>query len=321
MQNWHEGRVVSVEEIAKDIREVTFAVAGAAGFEPGSHIRIQIGGRNGGAVRSYTVLPSAPGTLRIAVKRHTASRGGSAYIWSLATDDLVIVTLPENRFPLSWRASQYLLIAGGIGITPIYGMARALNERAKSLRVVYGAREREQLAYQDELRAELGDKLACFVSGEGQHIDLEAEIAALPADGEAYICGPLSMLEAMKTAWNKAGRAPSRLRFEVFGDSGNFPEMPFTVELPKLNKTIEVRQDQSLLSALTEAGVDMIYECQRGECGLCAVDVIEADGPIDHRDVFFSEHEKSESHRMCACVSRLPGGRAVIDNGFAGDRV
>ena len=113
-----------------------------------------------------------------------------------------------------------------------------------------------------------------------------------------------------------AGRPVSRLRYEVFGDSGLFAESPFTVEVLNRGIAVPVRSDQTLLEALRAAGVDMISDCERGECGLCAVRVVTHDGAIDHRDVFFSAHEKLENQRMCACVSRFTGGSGVIDTGY-----
>lgn len=316
---WRQAKVVEVAEIAADVRAVTFAVEGALpAFDPGSHLAIRVTISGLPTTRSYTVIPSPPGTLRIAVKRHPHSRGGSLYIWSLKAGDAAEVTAPENRFALSWRASRYLLIAGGIGITPIYGMARALVERGQDFRLVYGAHSRAQMAFADELVALGGERVELFARNEGRAIDLEHEIAALPADGEVYMCGPIGMLNAAKAAWAAAGRPASRLRFEVFGDSGQFTEAPFRVEVPALHKVIEVRSDQSMLEALIQSGVDMIYDCQRGECGLCAVDVVSTDAAIDHRDVFFSPEEKAKNRRMCSCVSRLSGGSAVIDIGYRG---
>ncbi|TAK49852.1 MAG: oxidoreductase [Xanthobacteraceae bacterium] len=316
---WRHARVIDVAEIAADVRAVTFAIEGSLPpFDPGSHLSIRVMIDGLPAVRSYTVIPSSSGTLLIAVKRHPHSRGGSVYIWSLKVGDATEVTVPENRFALSWRTSRYLLIAGGIGITPIYGMARALAARGQDFRLVYGAHSRAQMAFADELTALGGERVALFAKDEGRAIDLKAEIAALPADGELYMCGPLGILDAAKAAWAEAGRPVSRLRYEVFGDSGRFTEAPFRIEVPALNKVVEVRSDQSMLEALIQSGVDMIYDCQRGECGLCAVEVISADAAIDHRDVFFSPEEKAGNRRMCACVSRLTGGSAAIDIGYRG---
>lgn len=316
---WRDARVADIVQIADDVRQITFAVDGAVPrFDPGSHsnFRVEIEGQV--ANRTYTVVPAPRGHIAVAVKLHPQSRGGSRFMWSLETGQAVRLTLPENRFELSWRAGHYLLLAGGIGITPIYGMARALAARGASLRVVYGARSRGLMAFADELSGLLGDRLVLRDNSLGEHIDLAAEFAQLPDDAECYLCGPIGMLEAAKSAWAAAGRPVSRLRYEVFGDSGLFAEKSFSVDILNRDITVSVRSDQTLLDALLGAGVDMIYDCQRGECGLCAVKVLEKDGEIDHRDVFFSAEEKAENHRMCACVSRLTEGHAVIDIGFRG---
>lgn len=314
---WRAARVISIENPAEDVRAVTFAVDGLqAQFDPGSHtnIKVMIGG--GPAIRTYTVLPSAPGTLKIAVKLHPNSRGGSSFIWTLSPGDRTEVTEPENRFELSWRASHYLLVAGGIGITPIYGMAKVLAARGQSIRLIYGAKSKEQMAFIDELRNLLGDRLETFAQEEGQAFDLAAEFASLPPDGEAYLCGPHGMLEAARNLWRASGRPMSRLRFEVFGDSGRVAEQAFTVAIPQHGRSVEVRADQTMLDALIDAGIDMIYDCRRGECGLCAVNVVETSAPIDHRDVFFSEEERHHEVKMCACVSRAVGGCVTIDTGY-----
>lgn len=124
------------------------------------------------------------------------------------------------------------------------------------------------------------------------------------------------MLEAAKRAWAKAGRATSRFRYEVFGDTGRFTEAPFTVRVAGYDREVLVPSDRSLLDALDDAGIPMIHDCRRGECGLCAVDVLDHSGEIDHRDVFLSDNEKREGNRLCACVSRIAGGSALIDTGY-----
>jgi ferredoxin-NADP reductase len=317
MPEWRKVEVVEIADVADDVRAVTFVVEGdVPEFDPGSHTQIRIVINGLGATRTYTVLPSRPGTLRIAVKLHPNSRGGSAFVWSLKPGDRTEMMVPENRFELSWRSPYCLLVAGGIGITPIYGMAKALAARNHGLRLIYGGNSRGQMAFADELSALLGDRMQTFVQDHGEAFDLDAEIGKMPADGEIYVCGPLGLLNAVRDAWARSGRPASRLRYEVFGDSGQFNEMPFAVEIPALDRLVEVRSDQSLLEALIQSGVDMVYDCQRGECGLCAIDVLRAEGQIDHRDVFFSPAEKAENSRMCACVSRLVGGTAVIDTGY-----
>jgi vanillate O-demethylase ferredoxin subunit len=316
-QEWRQARVIDIAHPTEDVRAVTFAVNGPlSAFDPGSHTNIRVMIHDAPAIRTYTVLPSAPGTLKIAVKLHPNSRGGSAWVWSLNPGDVTEMTTPENRFELSWRASHYLLIAGGIGVTPIFGMAPALISGGQSVRMIYGGRSQAQLAFRDELETLLGDDLELFVEEEGRSFDLDAEFSRLPLDAESYVCGPIGLLNASKAAWQRAGRPMSRLRFEVFGDSGHYGESAFWVEIPALRKAVEVRPDQSMLEALLQSGVDMVYDCQRGECGLCAVGVLDPEATIDHRDVFFSPTERAQNVRMCACVSRAPGGTISIDTGY-----
>lgn len=314
---WRDAVVAEIRQVADDVRQIAFAVDGAVPrFDPGSHSNFRVTINGEAANRTYTVIPAGPGQIAIAVKLHPQSRGGSRFMWDLEVGDAVRLTLPENRFELSWRAPHYLLLAGGIGITPIYGMAKALAARGASMRLVYGARSSGLMAFAGELQDLLGDRLSLRDNSIGQHVDLAAEFAALPDGAECYLCGPIGMLEAAKTAWAAAGRPVSRLRYEVFGDSGLFAESAFTVDVLNRDLSVSVRPDQTLLDALRGAGVEMISDCERGECGLCAVKVLERDAAIDHRDVFFSAEEKAEGHRMCACVSRLTGGHAVIDIGY-----
>jgi vanillate O-demethylase ferredoxin subunit len=314
---WRRARVASATTAADGVRLITFAVSGPLpAFQPGSHMNfaVTIDGRR--VVRTYSCIPPQDGHLAVAVKLHPHSRGGSRFMWGLKPGDSIELTLPENRFELSWRAPHYLLIAGGIGITPIYGMAKALHKRGAPLRMAYAAQSRSAMPFLAELTALFGSQLEIFPLDEGRMLNIADEIAALSSDGEFYVCGPLGLLAAVKQAWAAAGRPVSRLRYEVFGDNGKFAEAPFQVRDANHGISVEVRADQTLLEALIAAGVPMIYDCERGECGLCAVRIVELDGEVDHRDVFLSDEEKAGNVRMCACVSRLPGGRAVIDVGF-----
>jgi vanillate O-demethylase ferredoxin subunit len=237
-------------------------------------------------------------------------------MWSLETGDHVKLTVPQNRFALSWRAPSYLLVAGGIGITPIYGMALALAARGADVRLVYAAKTRRQLAFASELKAALGDKVAFYVGEDGDRMNLANEIAQLSEDGETYVCGPLRLLAEAQALWAESGRPTSRLRYEVFGGLGDQPELPFSVQVADRDVVIDVASGQSMLDALTAAGVDMVWECRRGECGLCAVDLVDVDGEIDHRDVYLSADEKRRNTRMCPCVSRVIRGQATIDTGY-----
>ncbi len=315
---WLDAIVITAQDIADGVRRVEFAAATPlSAFDPGSHIAIRTSIATGHAIRTYSCLPdAAPGHVAVGVKLHPNSRGGSRFMFSLGVGEKVRITTPENRFELSWRAPDYLLLAGGIGVTPIFGMAQALMARGAKVRMEYGGQSLAGMPFLEPLRGLLGDRLTLYPQDQGAMIDLDGAIANLSAEGELYICGPLPMLEAAKRAWTTAGRPVSRLRYEVFGDTGRFTEAPFTVSVTGYPGQVTVPPDRSLLDALSDAGIPMIHDCRRGECGLCAVEVLSHNGEIDHRDVFLSEAEKAEGTRLCACVSRIAGGHAVIDTGY-----
>ena len=310
---WRSARLRATRDLSPDIR--LFEIEPAGEFiapTPGSHfnIGVQINGRPD--VRNYSAVGlGTDGLYQIAVKRLHDSRGGSAYMWSLAPGAHLTISTPGNHFELSRGCSEYLLLAGGIGITPIFSMALALAEAGARFRLLYAVRRYQDLALADELRHRIGDRLQVFVGSEGQRVDIGAEIARLRPDGEFYVCGPIGMLEDAKREWQKSDRPVDQLRFETFGNSGRFASEPFKVRVPRLGREIDVPVNQTMLEALESAGIDMIFDCRKGECGLCALSILEIDGIVDHRDVFFSEEEKAANTKLCTCVSRVIGSITV----------
>ena len=314
---WGRARLDAVEDLTADIRLLT--IRPETGFmapSPGSHICVSVEAGGRPDIRSYsTVGSAADGLYRIAVKRVPQSRGGSRYMWGLAVGVPLTVSQPRNRFALKLGGPGYLLIAGGIGITPIYGMASALAAAGAEFRLLYVARSRADFALADRLHAAVGDRMELY-PGDERRIDLAAAFNRLVPGGECYLCGPIGLMDAAKRVWAAAGRPMDRLRFETFGSGGHHATAPFTVKLPRLGLTVEVPADRTMLEALEAAGVDAMYDCRRGECGLCAMPVLAADGMIDHRDVFFSDAEKAVGAKLCACVSRAVGGSVTLDTGL-----
>jgi vanillate O-demethylase ferredoxin subunit len=320
-QNWNEAHVQSIRDLTPSVREFTIRPsAGALPWSPGSHLQVEVLVAAKPQLRMYSLIgrhddPLGAETYRIAVKRLDEGRGGSLAMWRLEAGDRLRVSDPQNHFPLAFGAPAYLLVAGGIGITPLVSMAQALAARGASVRMLYGARAEAELAYAGDLRNGLGAALHTAV---GAPIDFDAEIAALPAGAQMYVCGPVPMLDAARHAWQAAGRPLADLRYETFGNSGRFAPAAFRVRIPRHQLDITVPADCSLLEALEGAGVQTLFDCRRGECGLCAMDVLAVDGAIDHRDVFLSEHEKEGNTRICACVSRVVGG-ITLDSAYRSD--
>lgn len=310
---WHDAVVTSFRDVTPTVREFCLRPgaelqAAAQNYEPGSHLQLQVLVNGKPHTRSYSLVGQPDASCyRIAVKRLDEGRGGSMAMWRLAVGDRLRITTPQNHFPLDLTAPGYLLVAGGIGITPLVLMAQTLHKRGANSRMLFGARSEAELAFSDQLRELLGDRLKTAVAERGEQVAFDEEIAALPKGALMFICGPLPMLDAARAAWARAGRPLADLRYETFGSSGRFAPQAFRVQLPRHQLDIKVEAHTSLLETLEAAGIKAMYGCRRGECGLCTMDVLALDGEIDHRDVFLSDHEKTANQRICVCVSRVLG--------------
>ncbi len=318
---WHPAHIRAHRDLSPTVRE--FEIRPEGGVKPwtvGSHlkVKVKIDGRE--ETRSYSLVGlHDPAVYRIAVKRAEPGHGGSRHMWRLEDGDELTIGEPDNHFELAFNAPQFLLVAGGIGITPLVGMAQLLAARGADVRMCYAARSAAELVYADTLQAALGARLQTYCSEAGQRLRLEQEIATLAPGAHLLVCGPLGLLEAARDAWAAAGRPVADLRFETFGNSGHHAAEPFWVEIPRHRLRIEVPPERTLLDVLAEAGVETLSDCCKGECGLCAMDVISVEGRIDHRDVFLSPHEREENRRLCACVSRVAGGGVVLDTAYRAD--
>jgi vanillate O-demethylase ferredoxin subunit len=309
-EQWSWCTVESIRDVTPTIREFRLRPENGrvAPYPAGSHITISLLIDGQPARRSYSLVENGDaGTYRIAVRRAPDSRGGSRGMWSLAQGARIETSNPASLLEIDWTRKNYCLIAGGIGITPITGLAAALRRRNIEALLHYAVKSRSDAAFLDELTALLGDRLIVHASDEGARLDLEATFRALPDDAIAIMCGPMRMLEAARRAWNDAGRAPADLRYETFGSSGLKPTAEFRVRLKDIDTELVVPQNSSMLDALNAAGFEVISDCQRGECGVCAVDVVAVEGEIDHRDVFFSDAQKHDNRKICPCVSRAIG--------------
>ncbi len=319
--DWFTAKVTAVRDVAPDIRELTFrADSPTPAYPPGAHVDVRVRTAAGPELRSYSLIGTpVDGGLRIAVKQARDTRGGSRFMWSLQPGSTFPVSSPLSSFELR-DAPQSLLVAGGIGVTPIIGMASDLARRGADYSVAYAGGSLAGMAYADQLLAEHGPRLSLHATASGQRIDFDDIFAQLRPDAVTYVCGPMRMLDAARQAWTRAGRPISHLRFETFGSSGHFPAEAFVVHVPRLGRDVTVAAHVSMLDALEEAGVGVLADCRRGECGLCVMEVLGCDGEIDHRDVFLSDHQHDEARKICTCVSRVVGGSITIDTAYRGDQ-
>lgn len=313
-KRWGKARVLDVGDVAANVKQIVLEPEGPGPHAPpGSHVDVGVYVNGRADVRSYSVVAmGAYGTeLILGVQLARQSRGGSAYMHSLRRGQQIAVTQPLQNFPLSYGRPAYVLVAGGIGITALVAMGRALKERNANYRFVYGARSRNLMAFLDDLVAEHGDRLELCVDDEGTSLDVEQLVAGCAPGAELYVCGPVPMLDAIKTTWARSERPPAHLRFETFGSSGRFAPEAFRVRIPRLGLETLVPHDLSMLEALEACGADMMFDCRRGECGLCEVKVLDVDGAIDHRDVFLSDAQHQAADRLLCCVSRVVSPRTA----------
>ena len=310
-ETWTDARLRALRDLTPSIREFEIVPDrhAPAGYPLGAHINVEVQASGKPDTRSYS-LTGADGCYRIAVKHDPEGRGGSAYMWSLRPGARLRISSPETNFPVDYGRPEYVLIAGGIGITPLYGTALALARQGARLHFHYCARSADELAFADELRETLGERLVTYVAG--QRLQLGTVLSSLAPGGLAMVCGPLRMLDEARRIWKSLGRSMADLRFETFGSSGIHAPEAFRVRLPQLDREVVVPENQSMLDALESAGIGVISDCRRGECGVCAINIIGVEGTVDHRDVFFSEHQKQANEKICACVSRAIG-TIVID--------
>jgi ferredoxin-NADP reductase len=313
-------RVRAVRDVAVDARMIELEPTdGARPYPTGSHldVAVEIEGREDR--RSYSLVGERPvdGAYRIAVKAVADSRGGSVWMHGLSAGDRVRISPPRSDFELHYGCSEYLLVAGGIGVTPMVGLATALVRHGRPFRMVYAGRSRDQMPFVDELSEVLGERLELRVSSEGTPLRLADEIDRLASGGELYLCGPARLRTEAIALWRDGSRAPETLRYETFASGGLLDAQPFVVRVrDRGDVEVPVPGHRSMLDALADHGIEVVSDCRRGECGLCRVAVLECDGRLDHRDVYLSDQERAAGADIITCVSRLAGGTVTIDSGF-----
>ncbi|WP_328563829.1 PDR/VanB family oxidoreductase [Streptomyces coelicoflavus] len=281
-------------------------------WEPGAHVDVVLGP---GLERQYSLCgdPADRSAWRIAVLRETGGRGGSAYVHGeLRSGDRLRVRGPRNNFRLE-RAPRYRFVAGGIGITPILPMLAAAEEAGAEWSLLYGGRSRAGMAFREEL-GRYGDRVAIVPEDESGLLDLAPALDDLPPDTLVYCCGPGPLLDAVEA------RCPAgRLRVERFrpkeavaasGVAGA-PATEFDVVLARSGRTVAVPPGVSVLDAVREAGVEVLYSCTEGTCGTCETEVVE--GEPDHRDSVLTQEERAAGETMLICVSRCRGRRLALD--------
>jgi ferredoxin-NADP reductase len=308
--------VATVRAVARDVLQIDLKARSGGplpGAQAGAHIDLHL---PHGPVRHYSLVNAVDGApmdhWRIAVGWDANSRGGSHWIHEkLRVGQALQVAGPRNLFEMNATHRRVLLVAGGIGITPVYAMAQRCAVLGLDWQLIACARSASRLAYADELKALAGDRLETWFDDErGAPMDLGTRLAEQRWDG-VYGCGPAPMLDALERA--TAQWTPGSVRMERFKaeqpDTG--ARKVFELVLAQSGLKTEVACEESVLDAMERLGVDHPFSCREGLCGSCEAPVL--DGQVEHHDSVLSAAEKAANQRLMVCVSRCAGARLVLD--------
>lgn len=299
--------VVGITDAATGIRSFTFAAADGAelpGFVPGSHIVVQAGGHaNAYSLTNDGVRPS---TYSISVLRLVDGNGGSTWMHdSLQLGDTITIRRPRSAFAPMARARKHLLIAGGIGVTPIVSHLRAAHRWHRDVQVLYSFRE-GAAAHVHDLVGLGSSAVELFTEHDVFTERLAAVLADQPVGTHLYTCGPAGMIDHVIGTATAAGWPASRIHFERFGIDALDAGDPFRVRLTESGRTLDIPSGTSLLEALEADGVAVPNLCRQGVCGECRLPL--TGGRPVHRDLYLSDEEKESGTALMPCVSRAENG-------------
>lgn len=318
-----EVRVEQIRVLTPRVREYLLTSVNGAALPvatAGAHIALHLlSPERGRLVRHYSLIggngmqDDPPHQYRIAVQHETHGMGSSLIHDTFAMGTTLRMGPPVNSFALDHQANTVLLLAAGIGVTPLLPMARSLLRRKRRFRMIYSGRCIDQMAYAHTLKEMCGDALHLHTSQTEGRMDFASVLAQQDADTQAYVCGPASFIDAARQAAQALRWAPERLRSETFVSAVRPGDTAFTAVLKRSGQEVQVRADESLLDALSHARAPVLWDCRKGECGLCATKVLSYEGALCHRDRYLSEEEKQQGQLMCLCVSRTSGQSLVLD--------
>ncbi len=281
---------------------------------PGAHIDVYL---PNGLTRQYS-LTNGPGDsqqFRIAVKLAPNSRGGSSAIWGIEEGEVLSIGLPRDAFPLAPDASEHILVAAGIGITPLFSMAQHLSHRGHRFHLRYFGRSYDEMPFRSEIASSSLAPHAQVCAGLPRKdilANLQTLLAAPNPHKHLYVCGPPAFMElAIATAIAK-GWLPATIHSEAFAHSvSSGDSSPLTVTLARSGMRVPVKEGQTILDAVRAAGITHESSCEVGVCGACIAHVLS--GEPDHRDQFLDEDEKQSGRVMLICVSRARGSELTLD--------
>lgn len=305
-----------IEEASERVRLLHLALPDNSAlpvYTAGAHIDVVL---DGIGTRSYSLIDfetpaTNPLSYHIAVQREDDGLGGSKAMHELAIGDVLHASEPKNSFELVSDEAPVVLLAGGIGVTPLISMASSLRRDQRLFEFHYSARSHEAMAFASRLSTAHPAQLSLYLDDENA-LSLDKLFESIKPSSQLYICGPAAMIEAARNAALAVSIPANNIHVELFStpvsDEG---DQPFEVELQSTGQVFTVPAGQTILDVLEAADVDVMFDCQRGDCGICQTGVIS--GTPDHRDVVLSVEERESGEVMQICVSRAFSDRLVLD--------
>jgi ferredoxin-NADP reductase len=305
-------RLMAIRLCAEQVNVYEFATldgSPACVYEPGAHIDLRL---RDDLIRQYSLLPGDDGRVRIAVQTDETGRGGSRFLAREArVGEVYFVSEARNHFSLVRGAGHSVLIAGGIGITPLYGMLEEMERSGASWELHYAVRSEAKAVFRAELLG-YGDKVRIVRSDhpEDGRIDIREVVNSAPAGSEFYCCGPERMVDAFVAA--TASLPPAKVHLERFSATTEVAaEGGFEIKLERSGKQLFVAPGRTILQTLRDAGFAVPSSCEQGVCGVCESRVLS--GEPDHRDHVLSASERATGETMMICCSGSRGPLLVLD--------
>ncbi|WP_339719708.1 PDR/VanB family oxidoreductase [uncultured Paraglaciecola sp.] len=285
-------------------------------FSAGAHIDVHTGNE---LTRQYSLCnhPDEQHRYVIAVALASDSKGGSLWLHEEVKEgDILSISLPRNHFPLADEPEHSVLIAGGIGITPILTMAYTLEQQGKSWELHFTARNEQQAPLLTEIKAlqetAKSGVITTYYTRDSvpNRIDFNTIVNTVSKDSNFYCCGPTNLLQSYSESL--ANLPSQQVHLEHFqSENEAADEGGYTLVLARSGKELLVPEGKTVLQVLKENSVGVTYACAEGVCGSCEVPVIS--GLPDHRDMVLSDAEKSENATMMVCCSGSLSSRLVLD--------
>jgi ferredoxin-NADP reductase len=310
-------RVADVATVAENIKHFRLQSVDGSPLPPfsgGSHVVVSMNHEARRIRNPYSLMGSTldRSHYEITVLKTVDSRGGSTFMHDWVTPGTqLIISHPVNLFPIDHRGRKHILIAGGIGITPLIPMAEQLALWNRPFELHYAMRDAARGAHAERLKAAFGERVQLYRNSEDERIPLASLLERQPLGTHLYVCGPERMIEAVLDGARAAGWPNENVHAERFvGPPGG---APFLVRLARAGITVEVGEHQSVLEAIEAAGVEPPYLCRGGACGQCETTVVSCDGSLLHNDHYLSPRDRESGIKIMICVSRLRGRELVVD--------